>query len=188
MAKRRIMLSLVCVVAGLAVWSFAAAEQPAEKSDKTEVRVGVFDSRAVAVAYARSDWNAKRLKAKMPEMEKAKAAGDTKKIEELDKWGKAQQAKLHRQGFGTAPVHDLLIHAKDEIPQIAKKASVDIIISKWDVVYQNPSVELVDITSEIVKPFKPSQKTLTTIKDLLNQAPVSEDVLKKMHCERPRKK
>jgi hypothetical protein len=183
------MLSLVCVVAGLAVWSFAAAEQPAEKSDKTEVRVGVFDSRAVAVAYAHSDWNAKRLKAKIPEMEKAKAAGDTKKIEELDKWGKAQQAKLHRQGFGTAPVHDLLKHVKDEIPQIAKETGVDIIISKWDVVYQNPSVELVDITDKIVEPFRPSQKTLSIIKDLVKQPPVSEEVLEKMKCgEHPKNK
>ena len=34
---------------------------------------------------------------------------------------KAYQAKLHRQGFGTEPVHDLLKHIKDDIPKIASQ-------------------------------------------------------------------
>lgn len=180
MAKRKIMLSLVCVVACLAVWVLAATEQPVKKHNKMKVYVGTFDSRAVAVAYAHSDWNDKRLRAKMAEMKEAKAAGDMEKIKELEAWGEAQQAKLHKQGFGTAPVHNLLKHIKDDIPRIGRETGVDIIISKWDVVYQNPSAEMIDITNEIVKPFKPSQKTLMTIESLLEQPPVPEEVLEKM--------
>jgi len=182
MAKKRIVLSLVCLVAGLAVWSLAAANTSVEQTNKQKVRVGVFDSRAIAIAYAHSEWNKNRLKAKMPEMEKAKAAGDTKKIKELEAWGNAQQAKMHKRGFGTAPVHDLLKHIKDEIPKIARETGVEVIVSKWDVVYQSPSVELVDITDEMVKPFKPKEKTLKIIKDMANHLPVSEEVLEKMDC------
>ena len=107
----------------------------------------------------------------------------TKKIKELEAWGPAQQAKLHKQGFGTAPVQDLLKHIKGDIPKIAKEAGVDIIISKWDVVYQNPSIELVDITNEIVKPFNPSEKTLKSIRSIQTHPPVAEEVLEKMHVE-----
>ena len=74
----------------------------------SKIRIGVYDSRAVAVAYAPSEWNEKRLKEKMAEMEKAKSAGEAKKIAELEAWGNDQQAKLHRQGFSTAPVDDIL--------------------------------------------------------------------------------
>ena len=93
------------------------------KSDGPKVRVGIYDSRAVAVAFAHSDWNEKRLEPKMAEMEKAKAIGDTKKIQELDKWGHAQQAKLHRQGFGAASVDAILEHIKDNLPQVASRCS-----------------------------------------------------------------
>lgn len=183
MAKKKIMLSLVCVVACLAVWALAAENQP----EKTKVRIGIFDSRAVAIAYAHSDWNKNRLKARMPEMEKAKAAGDTKKIEELEAWGQAQQDKLHKQGFGTASVCDLLEHIKDDIPKIAKENGVDVIVNKWDIVYQNPAIEMIDITSEIVKPFNPNEKTLKSIRAIQNHPPVSEEVLEKIHCEQSAK-
>lgn len=183
MIRQRIILCFVCAVAGSAIWAFAAADQPAKKCSKARTRIGTFDSRAVAVAYAHSDWNDKKLKAKMAEMKKAKAAGDTKKIEELEKWGKTQQDKLHRQGFSTASVHDILENIKNDMPRIAEETGVDIIVSRWDIVYQNPSAELVDITDEIVKPFNPDPKTLKIIKDLLNQPPLPEEVLEKMHCE-----
>ncbi len=178
MAKRKIMFGLVCVVAGLAVWSLAVADTTVKKTEKAKVRVGIFDSRAVAIAYAHSVWNA--VGAKMAEMEKAKAEGDTKKIKELEAWGPAQQAKLHKQGFGTAPVHNLLKHIKDDIPKIAKETGVDIIVSKWEIVYQNPSVALVDITDEIVKPFNPSEKTLKNIRGIQNHPPFSGEELEKM--------
>lgn len=183
MAKKKIMLVLVSVVAGLAVWALAAETQP----EKTKVRIGTFDSRAVAIAYAHSDWNSERLKSKMAEMEKAKAAGDTKKIEELEAWGQAQQDKLHKQGFGTASVCDLLEHIKDDIPKIAKEKGVDVIVSKWDIVYQNPEIEMIDITDEIVKPFNPNEKALKSIRAIQNHPPVSQEVLENMKREQPAK-
>lgn len=183
MVKRIILLSVVFIIVAVVTLSLAADNQPAPKNDKIQIRVGTFDSRAVAVAYANSDFNSQRLKSKMSEMKKAKAAGDTKKIEELEAWGQAQQNKLHKQGFGTAPVHDLLENIKADIPEIARKTGIDIIVSKWEVVYQNPSIELIDITDEIIKPFKPSEKTLKSIKSLLKQTPVSKEVLVKMNGE-----
>jgi len=129
----------------------------------------------VAVAYARSEFNAKRLQAKMTEMEQAKAAGNSRKIAALEAWGKTQQEKMHLQGFGTAPVADLLAEIKDELPKIAQEASVALIVSKWDIHYQNPDVRTVDITEKIIIPFKPDEKCRKIIREVVLHDPLAED-------------
>lgn len=50
------------------------------------------------------------------EMQGAKAAGDQARMKELEERGQALQRKLHRQGFGSVPVDDILAHGKDRIP------------------------------------------------------------------------
>lgn len=139
-----------------------------------KTRLGIYDSRAVAVAYAHSDWNDKRLKAKMAEMEKAKAEGDTKKIRELEAWGPAQQAKIHRQGFSTAPVDDILEHIKDNLPQICKQADVTALVSKWDkkTLKHYKSAELIDVTDLMTAAFGPDEKALKTIEQIKKKKPV----------------
>jgi len=145
---------------------------PPPKQMKT--RVGIYDSRAVAVAYIHSEQFKKIMQAKMAEMKKAKTAGDEEKIKELDNWGKAQQAKVHRQGFSTAPVDDILEHIKDNLPQIAEDANVITLVSKWDkkTLKQYKSAELVDVTAMIVTPFGPCEKVLKTIDQLKEEKPM----------------
>jgi len=143
-----------------------------KKNDKTKVRIGIFDSRAVAIAYAYSEWN--EVGAKIAELKKAKAAGDTKKIQELEAWGPAHQAKLHRQGFSTAPVDDILEHIKDKLPQIAKDANVIALVSKWDkkTLKCYKSAELIDVTDLIVAPFNPKEKQLKAIEQIKKKKPI----------------
>ncbi|MHC4254809.1 MAG: hypothetical protein ACYSUL_04200 [Planctomycetota bacterium] len=93
---------------------------------------------------------------------------------------KARQEKRHKQGWGTASVDDLLGYIKDDIPRIAKESNVDIIVSKWDVVYKNPSVQLIDVTYEIIKPFKPSEENLENIRKLEDLAPLPREEWEKM--------
>jgi len=136
--------------------------------------VGIYDSRALVAAYINSAQFNRIMKAKMAEMKKAKSSNNTKKIEELEEWGKTQQAKVHRQGFSTAPVDDILEHIKDDLPQIAKDADVIALVSKWDKktlkIYK--SAKLIDITDLIVAPFNPNEKQLKTIEELKKEKPV----------------
>jgi len=162
----------------LAGWTASAAE-PGNHEEKTRLRVGTFDSRAVAIAYASSDIHRRAMAPMMEEHKKAKAAGDTKKAKELEAKGQAGQERLHFQGFGTAPVNDLLETVKDQLPAIAQKAGVDLIVSKWDVVYQAPGVEIVDVTDLIVEPFHPNEKAKGYIKELTKHPPVPPEVLAK---------
>ena len=68
---------------------------------------------------------------------------------------------------------------KGKIPEIAKQANVEVIISKWNIVYQRSGVEFVDVTAFIVKPFNPDEETLKTVKDIQKKDPVSLEDLKK---------
>ena len=79
--------------------------------------------------------------------------------------GQAGQTKLHMQGFSTASVSEYLEHIKDKIPAIAKQAGVDVIVSKWDLAYQSPDAEFVDVTDLMVKPFNPSEKVLKMVEE-----------------------
>ena len=173
--------SVVAVVAcSWIAGSVAIAEETPGRVEKAGLRVGTFDSRAVAVAYAGSDVHNRLIKQMMEQHAKAKAAGDKQKTAELEAQGKAQQDQLHQQGFGTASVAGILETIKDQLPAIAKQAGVDVIVSRWDVVYQAPGVETTDVTAELIKPFNPSERTLKTVEELKKLPPVSLEELKRL--------
>jgi len=152
----------------LAVCAMFLALQPAPK----KFRVGIFDSRAIAIAYARSDLFAPYMRSLKAKYEKAKAEKDEKVIKECEVEGPAQQQILHQQGFSIASVADILEKVKDDLPKIAQEAGVDIIVSKWEVVHKNPSIEIVDVTSHLVKLFNPDEMTLKTIEGIQKQTPM----------------
>ena len=179
MARFRMTCAVItAVLAGLAVYTTVGAEQPEEKTSGVKVRVGTFDSRAVAIAHVRSEAFDRHLKGLRAEYEKATAAGDEKRVKELEAQGPAGQELVHKQSFGTWPVDSILDKIKGKIPKIARLADVDVIVSKWDVVYQRPGVEFVDVTGLMVQPFHPDESTLKVIKGILKQAPVPLEELK----------
>jgi hypothetical protein len=166
---------MFAAVCSMSVLSGAEANKPVKP-----LRVGVYDSRAIAMACLRSEWWNNQVQEKMKEMEKAKAAGDEKKVKELNEWGESNQAKAHLQGFGTAPVKNLLETVKDKLPQAAQQAGVDIIVSKWQIDYQAKDAQVVDMTDAIVALYKPSEETLKIVEEMKKQQPVSEEELLKM--------
>ena len=176
-------LKMTCVVltialAGLAVHSPVGVQQLQAKANASQVRVGVFDSRALAMAYYRSEAFKLKMKEMRAEYEQAKAAGDEERVKELEAKGPAEQELAHKQGFGTWPVDNILEMIKEDIPEIAKQAKVDVIVSKWNIVYQESGVEFINITDFMVKPFNPDEKTLKTIEEIQEQDPVPLEELK----------
>jgi Skp family chaperone for outer membrane proteins len=165
-------VALVLVFGSCLIYTSLRAEDPNPKPEKAKLRVGTFDSRAIVIAYAHSAEFNQSLKKLMAEHDKAKADGDDKKAKELEEKGKSGQQMFHMQGFSIAPVNDILEHIKDKIPGIAKEAGVDVIVSKWEVVYQSPDAEFVDITDLMVKPFNPNEKTMSTLKELGKHPPI----------------
>ncbi|MDD3142946.1 MAG: hypothetical protein PHG32_01995 [Candidatus Cloacimonetes bacterium] len=101
----------------------------------------------------------------------------------METLGPALQQLMHKQGFSTWPVDDILERIKDQIPEIAKQAGVDIIVCKWDIVYQLPGVEFIDVTDLLVMPFAPDASTLDLIKSLREIEPVSLEELEELESE-----
>jgi hypothetical protein len=120
------------------------------------------------------------LRSLIAERDQAKAAGDSEKLKATEEQGKAHQVKFHHQGFGTAPVDDILAKVPDALPAVAREAGVPLIVSKWRLDYCAPDVEQLDVTDLLVAKFNPSPKTLKIIADLRQHPPVSDDELAKL--------
>ena len=119
------------------------------------------------MAYYRSEAFRDGIQAQMAEFKAAKEAGDEERAEELQAKGEASQALAHKQGFGTYPVDEILATFEDKIAEIAERADVDVIVSKWDIVHQAEGVQLVDVTLLMVEPLDPDEATLSMIRDEL---------------------
>ncbi len=170
---------LLALLAVSTVGTAASAEGTANKPEPARLRVGTFDSRAVVVAFAASKQFDRQLKGMQAKLEKAKKDGDQKEVDRLKAEGSNRQKQFHRQGFGTAPVDDILENIKDQLPEIAKRAGVDVIVSKWAVTYSTPEAQVVDITDQIVAPFEPGERTQRIIKDLRGKAPLPAEEIEK---------
>src|ERR1035437_10096947 len=165
-SQRRFIVSsavALCVMAGAATFA---------QSKENTVRVGVYDSRAIAVAYGNSAEFRKSLEAVTADYKQAKAAKDDKRVKEIDAQMKAGQRRSHEQGFSTGSVANIMAKIKDSLPGVAKKAGVDVIVSKWEVNYQSPGVKVVDVTDDLVALFHVSEKGLEWAKGIKTQQPV----------------
>ena len=141
----------------IATW--AVAQAPAQT-----VRVGTFHKPSIVVAFYRSPLWAESLKAKMAEMAAAKAANDTKKVQELDAWGNAHQETAHQQLAGEAPITNILEALAPGWPEVAKKARVAMIVA--DLPYADSSVEKVDVTEMLLDWLKADERTRTIVQGL----------------------
>jgi hypothetical protein len=156
-------LTFFCVFS--AATAIAVADEPTSK----KIRIGIYDNRAIAVAYAPSKFNP--VAEKMKIYKQAQADGDQAKAKELEQWGKTHQRQLHFQGFGHVPVGDLLEPLNEQIAQLAKAKRLAAITMNCEFV--SDSVELVDVTDDLVKLFQPSEKTLERVAEIRKTEPLS---------------
>jgi hypothetical protein len=155
-------LTLVSIAPG---WPPPAARAEA-------LRLGVFDSRAVAVAYARSEIHARSMQELIERKRAAEERGDRKEVAAVEAEGARRQRRFHLQGFSVVAVDDILVHLEQHLPAVAEQAGVDAIVNRWTVAHQRPEVELVDVTEALIAPFHPDEKTLAIVRDLREKRPL----------------
>jgi len=167
-------MGLVVAAAILATASTWAARAADGQAEKPTLRVGTYDSRAIAVAAYGSEYYTLHVKPLEDAFQKAKDEGNDDLVKELEPKVWAQRKHSHRQGFSTAPVDEMLEYIKDEIPKIAKKAGIGPIISKWDkdALAKYKSAEKVDITMPLVKAFKPREQSLKWAEKIQKKPPI----------------
>jgi hypothetical protein len=132
------------------------------------VRIGTYDNRSIAVAYAASRHNP--VKEKVTAFKRAKVVGDRDAIKELESWGQKHQRLLHFMGFGHVPVPDLLETVTDGVKEAARRRGLAAITMACD--FTSGNVELVDVTEDLVKLYDPTEKTLKTALGVRSAKPV----------------
>ena len=160
---------------GASIWQGSAIENRLQNSNPA-VRIGTYDNRAIAIAWASSKYNP--VGEKVKELEAAKKANDTKKIAELEAWGPAHQRLLHFQGFGRVPVSELLEPVQPKIQELMKERGLSAVAMQCDALAEG--VETVDLTMDLVKLFDPNEKTLDWAEQVKAHDPLSLIELAKM--------
>lgn len=130
------------------------------------IQVGTFHKPSVVVAYYRSPLWADFLKPKLAELAEAKKANDTKKVQELEAWGKAHQDTAHQQLAGEVPIANILEALQPAFPEIARKANVAMIAA--DLPYADHTVRTVDVTDLLLDWLKADERTRRIVLDLRN--------------------
>jgi len=169
---------LAVLTAALVVGLGASAAQSASGGEPApSIRIGTYDNRAVTIAWFHSEYN--DLSTLRQQLAEAEAAGDEARVAELRELGPKLQRRLHLQGFGRAPVTDLLEPVEDRLVEVARAVGVDAIVFECN--YAGEGVEVVDVTDALVKLFNPPAEALKTIGELLKQDPVPLEDLKDEH-------
>lgn len=166
----------IVVIAALLVTMIGCAYRHTQRSQEevtmAKPRIGLFDSRAVAIAYGNSELFRQHLSSLTTEHNEAKEDGNEERIKELESKAQALQHLAHQQAFSTGSVSNILENIKDALPRIAMEARVSIIVSKWEIAYRDSSLETIDVTPQLVQQFNPDERALKWIEDSRNQSPI----------------
>jgi hypothetical protein len=154
---------IAALVAGL--FFFPLTIEAQDPSPSKALVVGTFDSRVLATAYYRSAQFEKKMTETKKQRDDANAAGDKETADEITAHMPELQKQMHGQVFGNAPVDDILELIKDQLPKIAASANVDVIVSKWHVVYCPDTSSFVDVSFLLSEKFQPDEQTL----EVMNQ-------------------
>lgn len=166
----------------IAVLSFVIGNSISNAQHSTQpIKIGIYDSRAIAVAYANSEMFKSYMANLMAEYKKAKEEKASDREKELEKEGPFLQQLLHQQSFSNGTVSNIIDKIKDKLPAIAQSTGVSLIISKWELAYINEEVETVDLTNELVSLFNPTDQALKWIEGVRKQNPIPIDKLNPDH-------
>ena len=142
---------------------------------KAAIRIGTYDSRIVTFAWSRSDYFKQRLIKINQQSDSAMKAHDTARIKELSVEAMSYQHLLHLMIFSNGSIGFVMAIVKDKLPGLAKTAGVSVILSKWELNFSDPSIEIVDLTSQVAQIFQPKENIDQMSKDISAQQPIPID-------------
>jgi hypothetical protein len=156
--------------------SQASARPSSQQAENAPVRIGTYDSRAVAIAYAYSDGLQEYVSKAKKALDHCVETGDTRRVRELTDLRELLQIRLNLQSISTAPISDILDTVREKLPQVAQQHDVVLIARAAD--YQDDdAVELVDVTDTLVALFEPDDAALHRIAELCKNDPVPIEVI-----------
>lgn len=139
-----------------------------------KIRIGLFDSRAVAIAYYQSNYHEQDLKKLLNEYNKASDAGDTLLAIKISNRVEVLQMIAHDKGFGKGTVNNILDRFKIQIDELANRENLSMIVSKWEVYSLGNAFEIVDITDEVVTIINPDPKVRNYYREIIGKVPIED--------------
>jgi hypothetical protein len=170
-----LLIGAASFIAALCAADLQAAET---NTNTTATRIGIYDSRAVALAWFWSGKHQKQLKQNNELMQNARAAkvaGDTNRFTDSDAKLRQHQDEMHREVFSTAPATNALAEISGRLPEIQKSAGVSALVSKWDdaALKKYPDAEKADVTDPLVREFiTPTPQQQKMLSEMQKQKPL----------------
>ncbi|MBI5325724.1 MAG: hypothetical protein HZB41_10730 [Ignavibacteriae bacterium] len=141
---------------------------------KGKQRIGVYDSRVIAICWFQSEEGQKNMKSLMDEFKTAKSKGDTVQAKKLEEKGQLTQRILHDKGFGRGSVAEIIENKLNELKELAKKEKLMAICSKWELNFSSPDVEVVDITMNVLDMFNATDKVKKMVEEMKGIEPIKD--------------
>ena len=134
----------------------AVDHQPVYVSDNPQdgQKVGTFKRDKLLGAYYGSEAFDQFLRSLKGFHEAAKATGDSKLVEQIEKVGPATQEVAHLQLAGKAPLTNIFTQLEGVLPEVAKAAGVHTIFEEGRV---KPGTQTVDVTQLLVSNLEPNR-------------------------------
>ena len=170
---RRIGFAVALILASL---PFAAgAQAPAPSSAPVAAQsipvVGTFDRTSIVIAFYRSPLWAAILADRRFELNAVKAANDTARANELEKYGSESQDRAMEQLAGKAPIANILEVLQPEIKELSARMKLAGIVESPG---PDPKAATVDVTSLLMDWLKASAETRKMAAELHQQHPAGK--------------
>lgn len=133
----------------------APATQAAAVAASTPV-VGTFDRSSIVLAYYRSPLWSAILADRRFELKTVKAANDTARAKELEKYGGESQNLAEQQVWGKAPIDNILAVLQPEFKELSSRMKLSDIVDSGSA---DPKAATVDVTSLLMDWLKASLET-----------------------------
>lgn len=144
---------------------------------KQALRLGVYDSRAVYVAWFNSPLAESPIPALQKRMKDAKERNDSKAVAACEREGLLRQAMSHERGFGTGSIRAIMTRLATQLEQIVATEKLDLVVSKWELNYAGADVVTVDITEKIIAAIGVPEKMKNIAREMENHPPVEDAFL-----------
>ncbi len=176
----------VTIITTCLVMATIGCEKSARVDESNEAqpqqRIGIYDSRCVAVAFAGNPEHEARTAQELAALEAAKEEGDPEKIAAADKIVWDSRKRLHRQGFGTAPVDDIFAFYPEQLEAIKHKHNLVALVCQWDKqtlkTYRN--AEQFDITVDLIDMLNPNARQRRSALSMRDHKPLTDKQVERM--------
>ncbi len=169
-------LMLICITVLISASVFQATDSFAQNSPN-RMKIGVYDSRVVVFAWSRSNYFKEHFEKIRQHSDSVIKTNDTLKIKEVSIQAMSYQHLLHQMVFSNGSAAGIMELVKDKLPDVAKEAGVKIVLSKYELSYQDPSVEIVDLTPQVCQLFKPTENIDKMADGIKKSQPIPLDKL-----------